>query len=120
MDDMQGTYLEILKPLKENLINARKEKNEYQWTPLLTALTALLNAMVCKRVSGLDRENIFNPLAKLLDDLKSHADTAVAFSALVAGQALAHIRNDESLAMSVFRRARLAVAMTGDISSVIS
>ncbi|KAF9398962.1 hypothetical protein BGX21_007011, partial [Mortierella sp. AD011] len=120
MDDMQGTYLEILKPLKENLINARKEKNEYQLNPLLTALTALLNAMVCKKVSGLDRENIFNPLAKLFDSLMSHDDTTVAFSALVAGQALAHIRNDESLAMSIFRRARLAVAMAGDISSVIS
>ncbi|KAF9344739.1 hypothetical protein BGX26_003971, partial [Mortierella sp. AD094] len=120
MDDMQGTYLEILKSIKGHLEAVRIEKNEYQFVPLLTSLTALLNAMVCEKVSGLDREYIFNPLIDLLDGLKSHDDTTVAFSALVATQALARIGNDESLAVSVFRRAKLAIAMAGDIAGVIS
>ncbi|KAF9101881.1 hypothetical protein BGX27_011288 [Mortierella sp. AM989] len=117
MDDMQGTYLEILRPLKGHLETIRTEQNGYQLIPLLHALSALLNAMVCKNISALDRETIFNPLIKLFDSLKSHNDTTVAFLALYAKQALIHIRNSESLAMSVFRRARLAIAMVGYIAN---
>ncbi|KAF9108901.1 hypothetical protein BGX27_008187, partial [Mortierella sp. AM989] len=119
MDDMQGTYLEILKSLKGNFETVPTEKNDYQLVPLMTALTALLNAMVWEEVPGIDRVNIFNPLINFLDGLKSN-DTTVVFLALVAKQALSRIGNDESLAMSVFRRARLAITITGDIAGAIS
>ncbi|KAF9081485.1 hypothetical protein BGX27_004881, partial [Mortierella sp. AM989] len=120
MSDMQGTYLEILRPLKQHLETVRTEQNEYQLIPLLHALSTLLNAMICKNVSELDRQTIFNPLINLLDGLKSHDDTTVVFLAMYAKQALAHIGNNESLAMSIFRRARLAILMAGDIAGGIS
>ncbi|KAG0001413.1 hypothetical protein BGZ79_004710 [Entomortierella chlamydospora] len=120
MDDMQGTYLDILRPLKKHLETVRSKKNEYQLIPLLYAFSALLSAMVSRNVSKLDRETIFNPLIALLDGLKSHDDTTVVFLALYAKQALAYIGNNESLAMSIFRRGRLAIAMAVDIADGIS
>ncbi|KAF9111580.1 hypothetical protein BGX27_004723, partial [Mortierella sp. AM989] len=120
MSDMQGVYLDILRPLKKHLETVRSDHNEYQLIPLLYALSALLNAMVCQNVSALDREAIFNPLTDLLDGFKSHDDTTVVFLASYAKQALAYIGNNESLAMSIFRRARLAIVMAGDIASGVS
>ncbi|KAG0008246.1 hypothetical protein BGZ80_003657, partial [Entomortierella chlamydospora] len=120
MDDMQGAYLDILRPLKKHLETVRSKKNEYQLIPLLFSLSALLNAMVCKNVSKLDRKTIFNPLVASLKDLESHDDTTVVFLAFYAEQALAYIGNNESLAMSIFRRGRLAIAMAGDIANGIS
>ncbi|KAF9094491.1 hypothetical protein BGX27_001413, partial [Mortierella sp. AM989] len=115
MDGMQGTYLDILRPLKGYLETVRIKQNEHQLIPLLNALSALFNVMVCKEVSALDRLTIFNPLIELFDKMKSHDDTTVVFLALYAKQALTHISNSESLAMSVFRRARLAIVMVGYI-----
>ncbi|KAF9159690.1 hypothetical protein BGX20_002833, partial [Mortierella sp. AD010] len=120
MDDMQGAYLDILRPLKKHLETVRSKQNEYQLISLLYALSALLNAMVSRNVSEIDREEIFNPLIASLKGFKSHDDTTVVFLAFYAEQALAYIGNNESLAMSVFRRARLAIAMAGDISNGIS
>ncbi|KAF9110285.1 hypothetical protein BGX27_006564, partial [Mortierella sp. AM989] len=116
MSDMQGIYLEILRPLLQHLKTLQYKQNQYQLVPLLHSLSAILNAMVCKSVSSLDRETIFNPLYDLLDGLKSHDDTTVIFLAMYAKQALAYIGNNESLAMSIFRRARLAILMAGDIA----
>ncbi|KAF9082186.1 hypothetical protein BGX27_004616, partial [Mortierella sp. AM989] len=120
MSDMQGTYLEILRSLKQHLETVRTEQNEYQLILLLHALSALLNAMVCKNVSALDRETILNPLIDLLDGLKSDDDTTVTFLAMYAKQSLAHIDNNESLSMSIFHRARLAILMAGNIADGIS
>ncbi|KAF9107301.1 hypothetical protein BGX27_008796, partial [Mortierella sp. AM989] len=121
MDNKQGIYLQILRPLKQYLLETiQTQQNENQLIPLLHALSALLNAMVRKNVSAIDRETIFNPLMSSLGGLKSHDDTTVVFLAMYAKQALVYIGNNESLTMSIFRHAGLAILMAGDIAGGIS
>ncbi|KAF9347820.1 hypothetical protein BGX26_000737, partial [Mortierella sp. AD094] len=119
LSDSHGVYLEILKPITDRLEVIRHEQNEGQLLPLLGALSALLDAMVCRKVRRLGREDTLIPLIANLNDLSSHGDATVCFLSLYARQALAYIGNDESLAMSVFRRGRLAFAIVGNIKGIV-
>ncbi|KAF9274982.1 hypothetical protein BGZ68_000205 [Mortierella alpina] len=114
----QGAFVEILKPLQERLRGIRTVNNDLQVVPLLSALNALLDAMVRGKVFGLDREAVYNGLRTSLDGLTSHSNVMICFQALYAKQALAIIGNDESLPMSIFRRGKLAFALAGDISNM--
>ncbi|KAF9380274.1 hypothetical protein BGX21_002411, partial [Mortierella sp. AD011] len=120
MNGMQGVYLDILRPLKQRLEFVRSEGNEGQLVPLLYALTALLNAMVCRNVHGLNREGVFNPLNDILDGLKGHDNPTVRFLALYAKQGLAYVGSDESFEMGIYRRGKLAIAVALNISQGIS
>ncbi|KAF9975690.1 hypothetical protein BGZ75_000426, partial [Mortierella antarctica] len=118
LSSAQGAFVEILKPLQERLRGIRTVNNDLQVVPLLSALNALLDAMVRGRVFGLDREAVFNELSTVLTGLTSHSNVMVCFQALYARQALAIIGNDESLPMSIFRRGKLAIALAGNISNL--
>ncbi|KAF9278793.1 hypothetical protein BGZ68_008342 [Mortierella alpina] len=118
LSSAQGAFVEILKPLQECLRGIRTVNNDLQVVPLLSALNALLDAMVRGKVFGLDREAVYNGLRTSLDDLTSHSNVMVCFQALYAKQALAIIGNNESLPMSIFRRGKLAFALAGDISNM--
>ncbi|KAF9090998.1 hypothetical protein BGX27_002105, partial [Mortierella sp. AM989] len=119
-DDMRGIYPDVLKSFKQHLETVRTEQSEHQLIPLLHALSALLNALVCEKVSTRDQETSFKPLIGLLDGFTSHDDTTVVFMALNAKQAIAHIDSNESCVMSIFRRARLAITIAGDIANGIA
>ncbi|KAF9998271.1 hypothetical protein BGZ79_008034, partial [Entomortierella chlamydospora] len=120
MREMQGIYLDILQPLKQRLETAQSDGNVGQLISLLHALTALINAMVCRNVHALDHEGTFNPLNSMFDGLKGHENPTVRFLALYAKQGLAYVGNDESLGMSIYRRGRLAIAVVVDIADGIS
>ncbi|KAF9402217.1 hypothetical protein BGX21_010882 [Mortierella sp. AD011] len=120
MRGMQGDYSDILWPLKQRLEIVRSDRNEGQLTPLLHALAALLNAMVCSGVHALNRKGTFDPLKNLLDKLKGHRNPTVQFLALYAKQGLAYVGNGESLGMGIYRRGRLAIAVAVDIADGIS
>ncbi|KAF9198649.1 hypothetical protein BGZ49_000467, partial [Haplosporangium sp. Z 27] len=120
MSGEQGFYLDILGALKQRLETVRSEQNECQLIPLLNAITALLNAMVCRNLHAVDRERIFQPLNSILGGLKSHDNTTVNFLASYALQGLAYVGNDESLEMSIYRHGRLAIMMGIDIASGVS
>ncbi|KAF9272713.1 hypothetical protein BGZ68_002151, partial [Mortierella alpina] len=113
----QGVLVEILTPLQERLRGIHTVNSHLQVVPLLSALSALLDAMVRGKVSGLDRE-AYNGLRTSLDDLTSHSNVTVCFQALYAKQALGIIGNDESLPMSIFRHGKLVFALAGDISNM--
>ncbi|KAF9080191.1 hypothetical protein BGX23_002518 [Mortierella sp. AD031] len=118
MGSMQGVFVKILAPLKDYLHDIRTVKNDLQLVPLLSALNALLDAMVRREVFELHREAVYNGLKTLLDGLTSHPNVMVCFQALYAKQALAIIGNDESLPMSIFRRGKLAFALAGNVSNM--
>ncbi|KAF9903588.1 hypothetical protein EC991_003541 [Linnemannia zychae] len=118
MDSMQGAFVETLTSLQDRLRVIRTVNNDLQLVPLLSALNALLDAMVRRKVFGIDREAVYNDLKALLTGLTSHPNVMVCFQALYAKQALAIIGNDESLSMSVFRRGKLAFVLAGNISNM--
>ncbi|KAF9974015.1 hypothetical protein BGZ75_000968, partial [Mortierella antarctica] len=118
MGSMQGVFVKTLASLQDCLHGIRTVKNDLQLVPLLSALNALLDAMVRREVFGLDREAVYNGLRSLLDGLTSHPNVMVCFQAMYAKQALAIIGNDESLPMSVFRRGKLAFELAGNVSNM--
>ncbi|KAI8599872.1 NACHT domain-containing protein, partial [Dissophora ornata] len=118
LSSSQGTFLEILKPLQARLNDIRTTNNDRQLLPLLMALNSLLDAMVRRKVTGLDREFVYDDLRKHLGGLTSHSNVMVCFQALYAKQALAIIGNDESLPMSIYRHGKLIFALAGNISNM--
>ncbi|KAF9975373.1 hypothetical protein BGZ75_000557, partial [Mortierella antarctica] len=120
LSSAQGAFVEILKPLQERLRGIRTVNNDLQVVPLLSALNALLDAMVRGKVFGLDREAIYNGLRTSLDGLTSHSNVMVCFQALYAKQALAIIGNDESVPTSIFRHGKLVLALAGNISNLVA
>ncbi|KAF9903851.1 hypothetical protein EC991_003262, partial [Linnemannia zychae] len=118
MGSVHGAFVETLASLQDRLRVIRTVNNDLQLVPLLSALNALLDAMVRRKVFRLDRETVYNDLRTFLTGLTSHSNVMVCFQALYAKQALAIIGNDESLPMSVFRRGKLAFVLAGNVSSV--
>ncbi|CAO3572854.1 unnamed protein product [Mortierella alpina] len=118
LSSMQGVFVEILTSLQHRLHAIRIVDNDLQLIPLLSALNALLDAMVRRQVSGLDREAAYNDLRTWLTALTTHPSVMVCFQALYAKQALAIIGNDESLTMSAFRRGKLVFTLAGNLSNV--
>ncbi|KAF9556898.1 hypothetical protein EC968_007920 [Mortierella alpina] len=118
LGSLQGAFVEMLASLQDRLRVIRTVNNDLQLVPLLSALNALLDAMVRRGVLGLDREAVYNDLRALLTGLASHPNLMVCFQALYAKQALAVIGNDESLPMSVFRRGKLAFVLAGNVASM--
>ncbi|KAF9276625.1 hypothetical protein BGZ68_009897, partial [Mortierella alpina] len=120
MNSVQGAFVEILTSLQNRLHGTRTVNNDLQLVPLLSALNALLDAMVRRQVFELDREAVYNDLKALLTELTSHSNVMVCFQALYAKQALAIIGNDESLPMSIFRRGKLAFVLAGNVSTMVT
>ncbi|KAI8602677.1 hypothetical protein EDD21DRAFT_352528 [Dissophora ornata] len=118
LGSLQGTFLEILKPLQARLNDIRTANNISELLPLLIALNSLLDAMVRREVFGLDRESVYDILKTQLGSLTSHSNVMVCFQALYAKQALAIIGNDESLPMSIYRHGKLAFVLAGNISNM--
>ncbi|KAF9934491.1 hypothetical protein BGZ67_003810, partial [Mortierella alpina] len=118
LGSMQDAFVEILASLQHRLRKIRPVNNDLQVIHLLSALNALLDAMVRRKVFGLDREAVYSDLQTLLTGFTSHSSVMVCFQALYAKQALAIIGNDESLPMSIFRRGKLAFVLAGNVSNL--
>ncbi|KAF9928834.1 hypothetical protein BGZ67_006736, partial [Mortierella alpina] len=99
LGSLHGAFVEMLASLQDRLHVTRTVNNDLQLVPLLSALNALLDAMVRRNVFGLDRQGVYNDVRTLLTSLTSHSNVMVCFQALYAKQALAIIGNDESLPM---------------------
>ncbi|KAG0198267.1 hypothetical protein BGX28_008282, partial [Mortierella sp. GBA30] len=115
LGSLHGAFVDILKHLQGFLGAICTTNNNLQLVPLLVALNSLLDAMVRRGVSGLDRISIYDVLRSRLSGLASHPSVVVCFLTLYAKQALAIIGNDESLPMEIFRRGKLIFALAGGI-----
>ncbi|KAF9354225.1 hypothetical protein BGX26_007949 [Mortierella sp. AD094] len=106
-----GVFQDILKPITSRLSDIRQDKNGNQLTPILRAISALFDAMICRKVVGVDRDNIYLPLKKLLSSFASHSDPTVSFLAEYASQGLEFIGDDEPVQMTILRYGKLAFAL---------
>ncbi|KAF9427390.1 hypothetical protein BGZ76_002361 [Entomortierella beljakovae] len=121
LKERQGLLSNILERLQGRLTNIRIENNSEELLPLLRALSSLFNAMLCRNMCHLAREDVYNPIKKRLSDIISDdtVDIEVSFLAQYTIQSLAYIGNDESLSMCIFRRGRLAFGIISDIKSLV-
>ncbi|KAF9411816.1 hypothetical protein BGZ76_005299, partial [Entomortierella beljakovae] len=121
LKERQGFLSDILVRLNFRLSNIRGEKNSEELLPLLRALSALFDVMLCRGMRHLGRLEVFIPINDKLSELTSveNVDPEVSFLARYAIQSLAYIGNDESLAMSIYRRGRLAIGIIEDIKSAV-
>ncbi|KAG0215500.1 hypothetical protein BGX28_009548 [Mortierella sp. GBA30] len=118
LSSLHGTFVEILNTLHAYLRDIRTVNNDRQLLPLLTAINSLLDAMVCRGVSGIDLIAVYDALRSYLGSLTSHANVKICFLALYAKQDLAVIGNDESLPMGIVRRGKLVFSLVGGIWKV--
>ncbi|KAF9429576.1 hypothetical protein BGZ76_001184, partial [Entomortierella beljakovae] len=121
LKERQGFLSDILVRLNFRLSNIRAENNSQELLPLLRALSALFDVMLCRGMRHLSRLEVFVPINAKLSELTTDEsiDHEVSFLARYAIQSLAYIRNDESLAMSIFRHGRLAIGIISDIRSAV-
>ncbi|KAF9434375.1 hypothetical protein BGZ76_008116 [Entomortierella beljakovae] len=121
LKERQGLLNDILERLQYRLTSTRTENNSEELLPLLRALSALFDAMLCRMMRHVGRLEVFNPTMDHLAELASddNIDPEISFMARYASQSLVYIGNDESLAMSVFRRGRLAIGIIADIKTAV-
>ncbi|KAF9432133.1 hypothetical protein BGZ76_011212, partial [Entomortierella beljakovae] len=121
LKERQGLLTDILGCLQIRLERIRMENNNEELLPLLRTITALFDAMLCRKIKHLGRLEMYNPINARLTELASDGNIhpEVSFLARYAVQSLAYIGNDESLAMSIFRRGRLAIGIIADIKSAV-
>ncbi|KAF9407244.1 hypothetical protein BGZ76_006149, partial [Entomortierella beljakovae] len=121
LKERQGLVSDIIGRLQFRLEKTRIENNTEELLPLLRALSALFDAMLCRKMKHLCRQDVYNPINDRLSELASYdgVDPEVSFLAHYAIQSLAYIGNDESLSMSIFRRGRLAIGIIDDIKSAV-
>ncbi|KAF9409736.1 hypothetical protein BGZ76_005631, partial [Entomortierella beljakovae] len=121
LKERQGLLSDIIERLQFRLEKTRIENNSEELLPLLRTLSALFDAMLCRKMKHLCRQDVYNPIKDRLSELASYdgVDPEVSFLAQYAIQSLAYIGNDESLSMSIFRRGRLAIGIIVDIKSAV-
>ncbi|KAF9354224.1 hypothetical protein BGX26_007948, partial [Mortierella sp. AD094] len=118
LSNEHGVFLDILKPITSRLSDIRQDKNGSQLIPILRAISALFDAMICRKVIGVDRNNIYVPLKSLLRSFTKHSDPTVSYLAQYANQGLEFIGDDEPVQMTIFRYGKLAFALAKDAKDI--
>ncbi|KAG0011983.1 hypothetical protein BGZ80_000288, partial [Entomortierella chlamydospora] len=113
-----GAFQDILKPIADRLNVVRQDKNGNQLIPLLRAISALFDAMICRKVVGVDRDSTYIPLRNLLRGFSKHSDPTVSYLAQYASQGLEFIGDDEPMQMTIFRYGKLAFALANDVKDI--
>ncbi|KAF9914231.1 hypothetical protein BX616_008699 [Lobosporangium transversale] len=86
---------------------------------LCVAVSHVLDAMVRSQVKGLKREQLQEPLAAYLKELKDSSDPHLVYYAAYASQALLYIPNDETTMQAMLRRTSVvAQGVFGVVSAV--
>jgi len=96
--------VKVLSLLSTRLRDTHQQSTKHLYQ-LTVAVSHVLDAMADANVSGLDREEIHEPLSSYLDGLKSSSDPYLVYQAAYAYQALLCVPDDESLWQASFRRA---------------
>ncbi len=100
---LPGDLVAVLSVLCKGLDSAHRGNDPVQVHSLLYATCHLLDAMIKIGVSGIHRTGVQEPLYATLQELSVHANSAIAYQARYAYQALTHIPNDETFWHSVGR-----------------
>ncbi|KAF9933693.1 hypothetical protein FBU30_004701 [Linnemannia zychae] len=103
-----GDLVSILQVLSNRLQKVQSEAVDHRYRLMFT-ISRVLDAMVAANVGDIDRVNLYDPLASLLDMSKSNIDPYLSFQVEYAAQALLNVSNDEKPWHAGFRRLWLAV-----------
>ena len=95
--------VKILGLLSTRLHNTHQQSQTHIHQLTLTT-SLVLDAMADTNVSGLDRENLHEPLMSYLDSMKESSDPYLVYQAAYAYQALLCVPDDETLWQAAFRR----------------
>ncbi|KAF9426898.1 hypothetical protein BGZ76_002553, partial [Entomortierella beljakovae] len=105
------------------LLNARLKdihgQSEGHASPLVLAISNILDSMVDCQVKGLSHEQLHEPLSDYLKGLKRSSDPYFAYQVAYAHQALQYIPDDETILQSMMRRTGGVVrGISGMVSAV--
>ncbi|KAJ5638532.1 hypothetical protein N7528_000922 [Penicillium herquei] len=109
----------VLRSLTDRLDNAKENSQSETQYQLVYTLSVILDAMGDIGISGLSRENVHEPLRKLLKGLQDNKEPRLTQSASYAYQALLGISNDESTAAAVWRYASDIIIPLGKIAGAV-
>ncbi|KAF9438521.1 hypothetical protein BGZ76_007195 [Entomortierella beljakovae] len=85
------------------------------------AMSRVLDSMVDSQVSGLNRENLHEPLTEYLKGLQESSDPSLVYRASYTYQALQYVPNDETILQSMMRRTgKVVQGISGMVSAVKS
>ncbi|KAF9911698.1 hypothetical protein BX616_010520 [Lobosporangium transversale] len=108
----------ILNTLNSRLQGTHMESSSHIYR-LCVTVSHVLDAMINNQVKGLKREQLHEPLAAYLKELKGSSDPHLVYHAAYAFQALLYIPNDESSMQAMLRRtSAVARGVFGLVSAV--
>ncbi|KAF9916473.1 hypothetical protein FBU30_001329, partial [Linnemannia zychae] len=107
----------ILRVLNNRLQKVHSEAVTHRYC-LVFLISRVLDAMAAANVGDVDRINLHDPLASLLDMSKSNTDPYLSFQVEYATQALLNVSNDEKPWHAGFRRLWLTVSIGASFAKV--
>ncbi|KAL8366277.1 hypothetical protein RB595_004851 [Gaeumannomyces hyphopodioides] len=94
----------VMKSLHTRLTDAGDQSNPTDQYRLILALSSVLGGLIDRKVVGLSRENLHEPLLKQLGNLSRNPELRLAQAACYAHQALLGIPNDEGPYRELLRK----------------
>jgi len=95
--------VKVLELLSTRLRDTHQQSTNHLYR-LTVAVSHVLDAMADANVTGLDRENLHEPLSSYLDGLKGSSDPYLVYQSAYAYQALLCVPDNESLWQATLRR----------------
>lgn len=111
-----GSVLHCLEIRLENAVKRAEIETQYQ---LVYMLSLVLDAMVDIHISGLNREDLHEPLLKQLERLKNHREPRLAQASRYAYQALVGIPDDEGPYQALWRYSCAVIEVAANVSSAV-
>ncbi|CAG8736927.1 13057_t:CDS:1, partial [Acaulospora colombiana] len=109
--------VQILKILAKRLQETHYQEGGNTLYKLTEVISYLLDAMADINITSLSREKLHGPLYEKLRDLSESNNSALAYQAKYACQALLHVPNDEQPWQSIIRR---TLNITGGVLAIAS
>ena len=109
----------VLDSLLARLKKARQQAELDSQYHLVLCLSAVLDAMVETRFSGIGRESLHQPLQKELKDLRGHEELRLAQAAAYAYQALLGVSDNEGPYQALWRSVREGITMAANVTGAV-
>ena len=110
----------VLDSLLARLKKARRQADLDTQYHLVLCLSAVLDAMVETRSSGIGRESLHQPLQKELKDLRGNEELRLAQAAAYAYQALLGVGDDEGPYQALWRSVREGITTAANVTGAVS
>ncbi|KAH8881364.1 ARM repeat-containing protein [Thozetella sp. PMI_491] len=112
-----GLVMRSLQTRLQSAVELARPQSQYR---MLAALCPVLDAMADVKTKGLSREELHQPLLKLLEKLAKHSEIRLAQAARYAHEALVGIPNDESPYQALWRNTVTIVQATATLAGAVT